>query len=162
MPLTLHRLRVPIVSILIAAATTFLASACSPSDPDPASTANATGVNKQPPAASTSAHLETYAARTATGTALDELELLRESWSGDLDGMIERDVIRALVPVSKTFYFLDGGDQRLLLHVQRRRVEGEGAQGHERVGALCSRARRVVTDLRVVVREEPQRHAHTG
>ena len=116
MPLALSRLRRSIVPVLIAATTTFLASACSPSDPHPASKANATGVNEQPPATSTSAHLETYAAPTGTGTALDELELLRESWSGDLDGMIERDVIRALVPVSKTFYFLDGGDQRGLAY----------------------------------------------
>jgi membrane-bound lytic murein transglycosylase MltF len=114
MPLAPRRLRVSIVLILIAAATTFLASACSPSDPDP--TSNATGVNEQPPAAWSSAHFETYTARTATGTAFDELELLRESWSGDLNGMIERDFIRALVPMSKTFYFLDGGHQRGLAY----------------------------------------------
>jgi membrane-bound lytic murein transglycosylase MltF len=35
---------------------------------------------------------------------------LQEPWLGDYDGMIERDLIRALVPMSKTFYFLDGGD----------------------------------------------------
>lgn len=102
-------------AILIATAT-FLASACSPSGPDQRSTDRATGVNEPPPAASSGTNLDTYSARTATGTALDELELLREPWSGDLDGMIERDVIRALVPMSKTFYFLDGGDQRGLAY----------------------------------------------
>jgi membrane-bound lytic murein transglycosylase MltF len=79
----------------------FLGSACSPSANDPASTA---------------VKPETYRTRMATGTELDKFELLRSPWSGDLDGMIERDVVRALVPVSKTFYFLDGGDQRGLAY----------------------------------------------
>jgi membrane-bound lytic murein transglycosylase MltF len=35
-----------------------------------------------------------------------------KKWSGDYDGMTERHLIRALVPPSKTFYFLDGADQR--------------------------------------------------
>ncbi len=35
-----------------------------------------------------------------------------EEWTGDLDGMIERGYVRALVAYSKTFYFLDGGTQR--------------------------------------------------
>jgi len=51
-------------------------------------------------------------ARTTAGLTLDEIDLLRDPWFGDLDGMIEREVIRALVPMSKTFYFLDGADQR--------------------------------------------------
>jgi membrane-bound lytic murein transglycosylase MltF len=33
-------------------------------------------------------------------------------WTGDLDKMVERRVIRVLVPYSKTFYFIDGGQQR--------------------------------------------------
>jgi len=37
---------------------------------------------------------------------------LDEKWSGDYDGMVERHLIRALVPFSKTFYFLDGPTQR--------------------------------------------------
>ena len=32
-------------------------------------------------------------------------------WTGDLDGMIERRIIRVLVPYSKTFYFVDQGAQ---------------------------------------------------
>ena len=35
-----------------------------------------------------------------------------EEWAGDLDGMVERGSVRALVTYSKTFYFLDGGTQR--------------------------------------------------
>jgi len=50
--------------------------------------------------------------RTVTGTPLDELDRLHEAWFGDLDGMIEREIIRALVPLSKTFYFMDGPVQR--------------------------------------------------
>ena len=35
-----------------------------------------------------------------------------EPWSGDFDGMVERRTIRVLVTYSKTFYFLDGAEQR--------------------------------------------------
>ena len=51
-------------------------------------------------------------ARPASGEALPELDVIYEPWFGDLDGMIEREVIRALVPLSKTFYFLDGAEQK--------------------------------------------------
>ncbi len=37
---------------------------------------------------------------------------LGESWTGDLDGMIERRYIRALVVYNKTQYFIDQGAQR--------------------------------------------------
>jgi membrane-bound lytic murein transglycosylase MltF len=41
------------------------------------------------------------------------IELRTKAWTGDLDGMIERRVVRVLVPYSKTFYFVDlGGAQR--------------------------------------------------
>jgi membrane-bound lytic murein transglycosylase MltF len=33
-------------------------------------------------------------------------------WTGDLDGMVKREVIRALVVENRTFYFLDGATQR--------------------------------------------------
>jgi membrane-bound lytic murein transglycosylase MltF len=39
-----------------------------------------------------------------------------KKWNGDFDGMAERHLIRALVPPSKTFYFLDGADQRGLTY----------------------------------------------
>jgi membrane-bound lytic murein transglycosylase MltF len=35
-----------------------------------------------------------------------------QPWSGDFDKMIERRVIRVLVPYSKMFYFIDAGTQR--------------------------------------------------
>jgi membrane-bound lytic murein transglycosylase MltF len=40
------------------------------------------------------------------------LALPTETWTGDLDGMIERRMIRVLVVYSKTFYFIEGGTQR--------------------------------------------------
>lgn len=46
-----------------------------------------------------------------------DIEPLVEVWRGDLDGMIERRKVRALVPYSRTFFFLDeGGNQRGLSH----------------------------------------------
>ena len=41
-----------------------------------------------------------------------DLERVQRKWTGDLDGMVERHMIRALVVYSKTFYFLDGAHQR--------------------------------------------------
>ena len=41
-----------------------------------------------------------------------DLERVQRKWTGDLDGMTERHMIRALVVYSKTFYFLDGAEQR--------------------------------------------------
>ena len=39
-------------------------------------------------------------------------DVLVKPWTGDLDGMIERRVVRVLVPYSKTMYFVDRGAQR--------------------------------------------------
>lgn len=44
--------------------------------------------------------------------AVEALIEQNKIWTGDFDGMVERNIIRALVPYSKTFYFLDGADQR--------------------------------------------------
>ncbi|MHC4859992.1 MAG: MltF family protein [Planctomycetota bacterium] len=49
--------------------------------------------------------------------------VLLEPWQGDYDGMVERDVIRALVPLSKTFYFLDGGRHRGISYEALKRFE---------------------------------------
>jgi membrane-bound lytic murein transglycosylase MltF len=40
------------------------------------------------------------------------LELTRKAWTGDFDQMLERRVIRVLVPYSRTLYFQDRGRQR--------------------------------------------------
>lgn len=42
---------------------------------------------------------------------LDEVIGLSERWTGDLDGMIERRRIRALVPYSRTSYYIDGAER---------------------------------------------------
>ncbi len=39
-------------------------------------------------------------------------EDLSTPWTGDYDGMLERRKIRVLIPYSKTFFFLDGGQRR--------------------------------------------------
>jgi membrane-bound lytic murein transglycosylase MltF len=50
---------------------------------------------------------------TTVKAALREVVLkTTEPWKGEFDGMIERRVIRALVAHSKTFYFVDRGQQR--------------------------------------------------
>ena len=42
----------------------------------------------------------------------DELLGLHEQWTGDLDGMIDRGRIRALVPYNRTYYYIDGPHRR--------------------------------------------------
>ena len=44
--------------------------------------------------------------------ATDEILGLSEQWTGDLDGMMERGRIRALVPYNRTNYFIDGTRRR--------------------------------------------------
>jgi ABC-type amino acid transport substrate-binding protein len=46
------------------------------------------------------------------GTLSINLTENQEQWTGDLDGMIERQIIRVLTVNSKTIYFLDKGVQR--------------------------------------------------
>ncbi len=41
---------------------------------------------------------------------------LGERWTGDFDKILEMNLIRVLVPYSKTFYFIDGADQRGLTY----------------------------------------------
>ena len=63
-----------------------------------------------------------------------------ERWTGDFDGMVERRVIRALVTYNKTFYFLDGEEQRGLaceaLALFEEAVNRELGTGHPRVEVL--------------------------
>ncbi|MBT8367397.1 MAG: lytic transglycosylase F [Deltaproteobacteria bacterium] len=48
--------------------------------------------------------------------SIESLLRLDQKWIGDFDEMIERHTIRALVPYSQTFYFLDRADQRGLTY----------------------------------------------
>jgi ABC-type amino acid transport substrate-binding protein len=50
--------------------------------------------------------------KAAGGTLTIDLAKLGKPWTGDLDGMIERRVIRVLTVNSKTIYFLDKGVPR--------------------------------------------------
>jgi membrane-bound lytic murein transglycosylase MltF len=51
--------------------------------------------------------------------------LLQKTWTGDLDGMTERRVVRALVVYSKTYYFVDKGTQRGISYDYLRLFEDE-------------------------------------
>jgi membrane-bound lytic murein transglycosylase MltF len=48
----------------------------------------------------------------ADGTLTIDPEDVRKPWTGDLDGMIERQTVRVLTVNSKTYYFIDKGVQR--------------------------------------------------
>ncbi len=49
-------------------------------------------------------------------TNIDMALPLPEPWGGDLDGMLDRRLVRILVPYSRTFYFLDRGQERGIIH----------------------------------------------
>ncbi|MEW9808504.1 transporter substrate-binding domain-containing protein [Mesorhizobium sp. ZMM04-5] len=51
------------------------------------------------------------AALTAPASAEEPEAPAFRAWTGDLDSMEERRLVRILVPYSKTIYFIDGGDQ---------------------------------------------------
>ena len=61
------------------------------------------------------------------------IKLEQQPWTGDLDGMIERRVIRVLVPYSRTLYFVDlGGTQRGMSYDFMRAFEDNFNHGHAR------------------------------
>jgi len=41
-----------------------------------------------------------------------QLALANQPWTGDFDGMLERRIVRVLVPYSRTLYFVDKGHER--------------------------------------------------
>jgi membrane-bound lytic murein transglycosylase MltF len=49
-------------------------------------------------------------------TEIESILPLPKAWSGDLDGMLERRLLRVLVPYSKTLYFQDQGQARGIVH----------------------------------------------
>ena len=55
-----------------------------------------------------------HAAAPDAETALPDITA--RPWTGDLDGMLQRRLVRILVPYSKTFYFNDQGTQRGLVY----------------------------------------------
>jgi membrane-bound lytic murein transglycosylase MltF len=67
--------------------------------------------------------------------------LATKPWTGDLDGMIKRRVIRVLVPYSKTYYFVDRAVQRGITYEVTRLFEADLNKklksGHLRVNVVC-------------------------
>ena len=52
-------------------------------------------------------------------------QVISKRWTGDYDGMVQRRAIRALVPYSKTFYFVDRAVQRGLSYDVTRLLEAD-------------------------------------
>jgi len=57
---------------------------------------------------------------TPTGVSLEKVS---EKWTGDLDGMVQRRLVRVLTPYSMTHYFIDKGVQRGLVYDAAVQVE---------------------------------------
>src|SRR5262245_46443127 len=55
----------------------------------------------------------------------DMVALAQKPWTGDLDGMIKRRMVRVLVPPSKTHYFIDRGVQRGITYDALKQFESE-------------------------------------
>jgi membrane-bound lytic murein transglycosylase MltF len=84
---------------------------------------------------------------THTGAGATETLLNHDNaWTGDLDGMVKRRIIRALVPYSKTFYFLDGATQRGItyegLQIFEKWLNKELGTGHLKVRVIIIPAMR--------------------
>jgi membrane-bound lytic murein transglycosylase MltF len=64
------------------------------------------------------------------------LEAAQGAWQGDLDGMLERRQLRLLVVPSRTFYFVDKGEQRGLSYDLGQALERElnAKRGRKRLG----------------------------
>jgi ABC-type amino acid transport substrate-binding protein len=109
--------------------------ACSTAPPPAQSNAAPAGSSDQPvPAESDAADPEL-------------IQRALQPWTGDLDQMIERRIIRALVPYSKTFYVLDGAKQRgLAVDVMRQFEQAV----NERLGDKT----RLVTVMLIPVRRD--------
>jgi len=70
------------------------------------------GPGEQPPAAPATETAAPAAEAPAPDFEDPAIAPIMRPWTGDLDGMVKRRYIRALVPYSKTYFFIDRGDQR--------------------------------------------------
>jgi membrane-bound lytic murein transglycosylase MltF len=83
--------------------------------------------------------------RAGEGTAQQPtdavMRLVAQKWTGDLDGMIQRRIIRVLTTYSKTNYFIDLATQRGLVYDTSRILEDdlnkELQNKHVRVQVIC-------------------------
>src|SRR5262249_20209269 len=70
---------------------------------------------RRPPGAEAMNLLCLLFAVTAQAAPVTGLDADLEAWTGDFDGMMERRMIRVLVPYSRSLYFNDKGAQRGLV-----------------------------------------------
>jgi membrane-bound lytic murein transglycosylase MltF len=66
----------------------------------------------------------------ARGAAAQQSAVQMKPWTGDLDGMLARRVIRALVVHSKTYYFVERGEQRGIAFEMLKAFEDEINRRH--------------------------------
>src|SRR5258706_1311217 len=66
----------------------------------------------QPAFAASSASPPLAASAPVQGSAARRIDLTNKPWRGDFDAMLERRMIRVLVPFSRTLYFNDRGHER--------------------------------------------------
>ncbi len=83
----------------------------------------------------------------------ENLSWLKQQWTGDFPAMADRNIIRALVPYSKTYYFLDGIDQRGFAYEMLKAFEEyiNAAENRDvikiRVMVIPTRRNRLIPDL---------------
>ena len=99
--------------------------------PPPAKTEPAAAEAQPAPATrpqeDTAAANATGASATEQGANQAEALIARamQPWTGNLDGMIERRMVRVQVPFSKTFYFVDRGRQRGITYEGLKKFEDD-------------------------------------
>ncbi|MGE5199421.1 MAG: transglycosylase SLT domain-containing protein [Rhodospirillaceae bacterium] len=106
----------PKAGLALLAAILSLSFACAREAPAPAGT---------PPAQAVPAATPGEAQAPIPGGQQAARENVMRPWTGDLDGMIERRMIRVLTVYSKTGYFVDGGTQRGLIYEAFRLFEDD-------------------------------------
>jgi len=75
--------------------------------------------------AATSAIAAAPQQQASSPPANDMVALAQKPWTGDLDGMITRRMIRVLVPPSKTHFFIDRGVQRGITYDALKQFEND-------------------------------------
>jgi membrane-bound lytic murein transglycosylase MltF len=105
-----------------------VAAACrkeAPAAPPPAAAAPpGQAATAQPPASNPDSDAKPDAAEGSAEYSPPDVVTTRK-WTGDLDGMIERRVVRVLTTYSKTSYFVDRGSQRGLTYEAFRMFEDD-------------------------------------
>jgi membrane-bound lytic murein transglycosylase MltF len=101
----------------------------------------ATGAAAQTPAPAAQTPAQAPAKAPAAKAGLPPPPGVHKNWTGDFDGMVKRRVIRALVPYSKTFYFVDRAVQRGLSYEVTQLLEADINKklktGNVRIHVVC-------------------------